>query len=106
MAKKNGRAQYFAELEKMFSGLPDKKRRLVGEALQKMAYLKAEMDELEEELKEKGRIEEGAHGTKVSANAILYQGYLKTYVSCIKTLLKEIPEEIEQSKLEAFLNGD
>lgn len=106
MAKKDRQAQYFEELAKMFTALPDKKRRLVGEALQKMAYLKAEMGELEEELKEYGRIEEGAHGTKVSARAILYQGYLKTYVSCVKTLLKEVPEEIEQSKLEAFLNDD
>lgn len=104
MGKKDRQAQYFEELNKLFTGLPDKKRRLVDEALEKMAYLKAEMGELEDELKEYGRIEEGAHGTKVSARAILYQGYLKTYVSCVKTLLKEVPEEVEQSKLEAFLN--
>lgn len=104
MGKKDRQAQYFEELNKLFTGLPDKKRRLVDEALEKMAYLKAEMGELEDELSKYGRIEEGAHGTKVSARAILYQGYLKTYVSCVKTLLKEVPEEVEQSKLEAFLN--
>lgn len=94
------------ELSKIFKGLPKSKQVLLTKAINKAAYLKVELDELEEDLEENGRVEDGAHGTKVSAYAILYQGYLKTYVSVIRQLLKEVPDEIQDSKLEAFLNEE
>lgn len=77
----------YLRLKKLFDGVEDTKNELVDELLKKAAFLKAELDGLEEKIKKYGSIEVSNKGN--TRESIYYKTYLTSvsiYQGIIRTL--------------------
>lgn len=94
----------YIRLKKIFDVVEDKKNELVDELLKKAAFLKAELDGLEEKIKKYGSIEVSNKGnTRESiyyktylTSVSIYQGIIRTLNSIMGTGVTEDDDEFDE----------
>ncbi len=86
------------ELEKLFAGLTENKKKIAGDLISQAAFLGITLEDLAESINKNGTVEEytnGANqsGRKVSSDAKLYSNLIAKYSAIITKLIKLAPEE-------------
>jgi len=100
----------YRELKKTFAGIDSNKMELVDRLIQRAAFMKIQMEDLEKSIDAEGWTEEyqnGANqtGVKKSSSAEVYLQLSKQYPTIIKQLTDLVPAAAKgESKLDAFLN--
>ena len=103
----------FKKLKTIFKGLPKKNLKLFEAFLQNVAFMKAELEDLQKKVIKNGASEaykngNNQSGRKESADLQAYNSVMKNYTAAIKVLaaeLDKLPQEMKTSKLEQLLNG-
>lgn len=98
----------YKRLKKLFNEVNPEKTELVDELLQKAAFLKVELDYLEEQIKKYGSIQISSKGNqRVSVSFKTYLSSINTYQTIIRTLNSIMGKNIidEEDDFDDFLKA-
>lgn len=99
----------YNKIRRKYKGLPTNELDLLTPLMKRTAYLEASLEDLEEIINQKGYSDEYQNGAKQSGTKGVpevqaYLGFQKQYTANIKILSERLPREVEESKLQKFLN--
>ena len=102
--------QEIDRLQKVFSGIPDGQKTIINGQINRAAFMRVTLEELEALINEGSVVEKYQHGANQSGmkeSAVLqaYNSTIKNYTAVIKQLISLLPtEEKKAEKTNALLN--
>lgn len=86
-----------SKFKKILKNLDEDKKKILEKLIENVAFMAVTLEELQEQIKEKGCIEkykngENQYGYKESTESKVYNSTIKNYNTCIRQLLDQLPK--------------
>lgn len=96
--------QEAAKLEGLFSGLPENEKAFLEPLMQRAAFMRMELEQLEDQIYAEGCVDEYRNGEKqkgrkASAEIQSYNSLIKNYNTVMGALLNRLPKEEKKSAM-------